>query len=149
MDKVTFQWFRFLDYKLNLLLSYAVSDKAARAALISRINAKAAELKSAVAAGLDQDPFHLFPQEVPMPTGVQPIDDLVTVVAALDTVIDSATATLNGVAQRIADVTAAVLANGATAAQLVPLVDLKNDLIAKSQALAAAIVAGTPSAPTP
>ena len=82
-----------------------------------------------------------------MATNVKPIDDLVASVAAEDTVIDSAIALINGIAQRLADGIAAALAGGATAAQLQALNDLKTDVDGKSAALSAAVVANTPTPP--
>ena len=92
----------------------------------------------------------LFPfRGFSMATGVQPIDQLVTAVAALDTVIASAEALINGISAQITAAVAAALAGGATAAQLVPLTSLATDLANQTAALSAAITANTPPVPAP
>lgn len=80
---------------------------------------------------------------------VQSIDDLVASVAALDTVIDSAVALINGFSARLDQGIKDALQGGATAAELQPLTDLKTDVDTKAQALAAAVQANTPPAPPP
>lgn len=72
------------------------------------------------------------------------VDALVTTVAALDTVVDSAVALINGFSQRLTDAINAALAGGATAAELAPLTALNTDLQNKKQALADAVAANTP-----
>ena len=67
----------------------------------------------------------------------QEMTDLQAAVAAEDTVIDSAVTLLNGISAQIAD------AAGDRAASLALSADVK----AKSDALAAAVVANTPPAP--
>ncbi len=84
-------------------------------------------------------------KEADMATGVQPIDNLVTDVAAENTVIDSAVVLLNGIDKRLADGIAAALAGGATAAQLNDLVTLDADVKANSSKLAAAVQQNTPT----
>ena len=74
---------------------------------------------------------------------VPSIDQLVADVAALDTVVDSAVAALNGIAARIDAAVAAALANGATAAQLAPLTALSADIQTRTASLAAAVAANT------
>ena len=81
-----------------------------------------------------------------MASGTDQIAALTAEVTAADTVIDSATTFIQGVAAQITAAVAAAIADGATAAQLQPLSDLGTTLQAKSQALANAIVAGTPAA---
>lgn len=75
---------------------------------------------------------------------VQKLQDEIT---AIETVVDSATAFVNGVPALIQAGVDKAIAAGATAEQLQPLVDLGDALKAKSDALAAAIVANTPAAP--
>lgn len=77
----------------------------------------------------------------------QVINDLVAAVAAEDTVVDSAIALLNGIADRVAAAIATALTNGATAAELAPLNDVVTDVRNKTQALTDAVVANTPAAP--
>jgi hypothetical protein len=67
------------------------------------------------------------------------IDDLATAVAAEDTVIDSAITLLQGLS-------AALAAAGTDPAKLAAL---QTDITAKTQALADAVAANTPAAPTP
>lgn len=74
------------------------------------------------------------------------IDQLTTEVTNADTVMDSATALINGFAGMLQAAVDAALANGATAEQLQPLSDLGNTLQTKSDALAAAVQANTPQA---
>jgi hypothetical protein len=59
----------------------------------------------------------------------------------------SAITVLNGIAARIQAAVDAALANGATAAQLAPIVDEVTALNNSATALAAAVVASTPAAP--
>lgn len=56
-------------------------------------------------------------------------------------VMKSATALINGFAQRLADAIAEALKNGATAEELAPLVALETDLENEKNALAAAVAA--------
>jgi len=63
------------------------------------------------------------------------------------TVMGSAKAFIDGVAQKIADAVAAATANGATAAELQPVTDLGVALKAQSDALQASVVANTSAAP--
>lgn len=65
-----------------------------------------------------------------------------------ETVIDSATAFITGTAARVQAAVDAALANGATEAQIQPVVDVIAELNGKSQELAGAIAANTPGAPT-
>lgn len=83
------------------------------------------------------------------PTGVAPIDTLVTDVAALDTVIDSAKTLIDGFQARLAAGIAAALAGGATAAQLQTLTVLDTDVKARASDLAASVTANTPPAAAP
>ena len=73
-----------------------------------------------------------------MGADLQPEIDAIT---NAEGVIDSATLFINSIAARIQAAVDAALANGATGAQLQPLLDLKDSLNAKSQALADAIAA--------
>jgi hypothetical protein len=75
------------------------------------------------------------------------IDATIAQVTASDTVIDSATVLIGGIAKMVADAVTAALAGGATAAQLQPVTDVVTVLKAKSDALAAAVAANTPAAP--
>lgn len=74
------------------------------------------------------------------------LDDLAAQVQATLDVEDSAIVLLNGVAARIQAAVDAALAGGATAAQLAPVQDEVTALKAKTDALAAAVVANTPAA---
>ena len=74
------------------------------------------------------------------------LDALLAVITNATTVEDSAAAFINGVPALIQAAKDAALANGATEAELAPFAALKDDLQAKSDALAAAIVANTPAA---
>jgi len=73
------------------------------------------------------------------------IDALVAEVAEDVTVMDSATALINGISERITAAVAAAVANGATAAQLAPLTSLAASLDASSNSLRDAVVANTPA----
>lgn len=77
---------------------------------------------------------------------LQPLEDQI---AATDTVIDSAVVLINGIQAQIATAVQAAIANGATAAELAPLTDLNAGLKAKTDALAAAVQANTPTPPAP
>lgn len=59
----------------------------------------------------------------------------------------SATTLINGIAARLQAAVDAALANGATAAELAPVTDEVSQLNASADALAAAVVAGSPTAP--
>ncbi len=69
----------------------------------------------------------------------QVIDDLVAQATATEGVIDSAVVVINGIQARIDAAVTAALNNGATAAQLAPVVQVSTDLKTKSDALAGAI----------
>jgi hypothetical protein len=73
-----------------------------------------------------------------MPADLQPLIDEITAIEGVD---DSAIAFISGIAARIQAAVDAALANGATAEQLQPVVDLGVEAKAKSDALAAAIAA--------
>jgi hypothetical protein len=62
---------------------------------------------------------------------------------------DSATVLINGFADRLDAAVALALANGATEAELAPIQAELDAMKASTDALAAAVVAGTPSAPAP
>lgn len=76
------------------------------------------------------------------------LDTLRAQVEATDTVIDSATALINGFSGRLTDAVNAALANGATEAELAPITDEIAAMKTATDALAAAVVAGTPAATT-
>jgi hypothetical protein len=80
-----------------------------------------------------------------MPSPV--IDQVITEMTNATTVEDSAIAFITGVPQMIADAVAKAIENGATAEELQPVSDVGNQLQTKSDALQAALVANTPSAP--
>lgn len=67
--------------------------------------------------------------------------DLAAAVAKAKGAEDSATALINGIAAKIQAAVDAALANGATAAELQPVIDEVNALNASSDALAAAVAA--------
>lgn len=117
-------------------------NKAKIHALDAQIKNITARLQAAVEAN---QPNHVsFERNVAM---AQSVDTLVADVAALDTVVDSAIALINGIAQRIADAITAALAGGATAAELAPLSALHTDLVTRTATLAAAVTANTPATP--
>lgn len=70
-------------------------------------------------------------------------------VTAEDSIIDGAVTLIQGIGGQISAAVAAALAAGATPTQLAALNALKADVEAKTAVLAAAVVAGTPGAPTP
>jgi NH3-dependent NAD+ synthetase len=74
------------------------------------------------------------------------IDALVAEVAEDVTVMDGATALVNGISDRITAAVAAAVANGATEAQLAPLTNLASDLDAAANRLSSAVSANTPAA---
>lgn len=74
---------------------------------------------------------------------VEKIDNLVSSVGALHSVVDSAVLLIKGISARIQAAVDQALANGATAAELQPLVDLRISVDAKTQELAQAVEAGT------
>lgn len=78
----------------------------------------------------------------------QPLTDLIAEVTRAETVEDSAVALVNGIPAMIQTAVDAALLNGATAAELQPLTQLAADLKAKDDALAAAVTANTPAAPS-
>jgi hypothetical protein len=80
--------------------------------------------------------------------GPQAIDDMVTEVHDTVGVMDSAIVYIETVPTLIANAVSEALANGATAEQLAPLTDLHTQLDAKRQALADALAANAPPAPT-
>lgn len=75
------------------------------------------------------------------------IDPLIAQIKADDDVVDSAVLFINGSAARLDAAVQAALANGATAAELQPLVDEINLQKSKAQTLAEAIAANTPATP--
>jgi hypothetical protein len=81
-----------------------------------------------------------------MASGTEQLAVLTQEVKDTDGVVDSATAFILGVAQKIADAVAAAMADGLTSAQLQPFSDLGAEMKAKSDTLAAAI-AGPPPPP--
>lgn len=76
-----------------------------------------------------------------MPSGQEQLAVLTQEVTDTEGVVDSATAFILGVAQKIADAVAAAMADGLTSAQLQPFSDLGAALKTKADALAAAIAA--------
>lgn len=84
---------------------------------------------------------------MPTPTGNPSIDAFIAQVEATNTVLDSCKAFIDGEAARITAAVTAAIGNGATAAQLQPVTDEITMLKAKSDAVAAALVANTPAAP--
>jgi len=76
------------------------------------------------------------------------LEDTIAAMTQASTVEDSAVLFITGVPALIATAVAEAQSNGATAAQLAPLTDLNVNLKAKSDALQAALVANTPSAPS-
>jgi hypothetical protein len=76
------------------------------------------------------------------------LDQLAAEVAATTEVEASAVTLINGIAGRVQAAVEAALANGATAEQLAPVTAEVAALNAQNQALAAAIAANTPAAPT-
>ena len=74
---------------------------------------------------------------------------LTTSVATLTTVDQSAIALIQGFGAQIQAAVDAALAAGATPVQLQAVTDLKVAIDTQDDALAAAVVAGTPVAPTP
>ncbi len=74
------------------------------------------------------------------------LDATIAQIQATETVLDSALVYVNSVPGLIKTAVDAALVNGATAAELAPLTALHADLKAKSDAVAAAIVANTPQA---
>lgn len=77
------------------------------------------------------------------------IAELTIEVQESNTIMASATTLIQGFGQRLQDAIDAALAAGATAAELQSLTDLKTALDTNSQALAAAVQAGTPVPPNP
>lgn len=73
--------------------------------------------------------------------------DLEAEVKATEDVEDSAIALISGIADRITAAVAAAIGNGATEAELAPVRAEVDGLKAKRDALAAAVLANTPSAP--
>jgi hypothetical protein len=73
-----------------------------------------------------------------MPADLQPLIDEITAIKGED---DSAIAFVNGLAARIQAAVDAALANGATGAQLQPVIDIAAAAKTESDALAAAILA--------
>jgi len=76
-----------------------------------------------------------------MPSGTEQLAILTQQVQETEGVVDSATAFILGVAQKIADAVAAAMADGLTSAQLQPFSDLGAELRSKAAALADAIAA--------
>ena len=72
------------------------------------------------------------------------VDQVIQQVKDASSLDDSVLAYLAGVPQLIADAVAKALANGATAEELAPLTDLGNELKGKTDAVKAALIAGTP-----
>ena len=81
-----------------------------------------------------------------MPYDLSP---LIAQVTEATTVMGSAKTMIDGIAGAVAAAVTAALANGATSAELQPVVDVGNALKTQSDALQASIVANTPAAPPP
>jgi len=79
----------------------------------------------------------------------QVIDDLVAQATVNESVEDSAVIVLNGLQARIDAAVQAALAGGATADQLSAVTQISTDLKSHADAMAAAVAANTPAAPTP
>lgn len=139
MDNLEWQYFNYLNHKLDLIIAMLGTDSEHLQALACDLESKRQELQKS----LNQSGLHNRSITMATPTGVSSIDNLISTVAALDSVIDSAAATINGIQGQIQAAVTAALANGATAAQLAPLTDLNTDLAAKKDALAAAVAANT------
>lgn len=77
------------------------------------------------------------------------VDDAIAQITATETVLDGATTLINSFHQIVADAVQSALANGATADQLAPITDAMAVVKAKTDALAAAVVANTPTPPVP
>lgn len=73
------------------------------------------------------------------------LDKLIHNSEAAVTVLDSCAVFFDGLPALIAKAKADAIANGATEAELAPLTDLADTLKVKSDAIAAAIVANTPT----
>lgn len=71
--------------------------------------------------------------------------DLTNEITNATSVEASATALINGIADRIARAVSDAIANGATAEELAPVADLGTQLKAQSDALQAAVTANTPA----
>lgn len=76
----------------------------------------------------------------------QVLTDLEDVITKAETVMESATALINGFQARLDAAVQQALANGATAEELGPVIQFSADLGAKADALSAAVVANTPAA---
>jgi len=76
------------------------------------------------------------------------LDQLAVQVTNITTVADSAIALINGIAARIQAAVDAAVAGGASAADLAPVAAEVTALQDKATALAAAVSANTPAAPT-
>lgn len=74
------------------------------------------------------------------------LSGLVTEVTDFTTVAKSATALINGFAERQQKAIEEALANGATAEELAPLTELQAAVVAERTALATAVSANTPAA---
>jgi hypothetical protein len=83
---------------------------------------------------------------MPDKTVQEEIDALTAQITRATTVDKSAELLITGIQARIDAAVKAALANGATAAQLLPISDLGAALDAESNALSAAITANTPAA---
>jgi len=75
------------------------------------------------------------------------LQPLITEITNAGTVMDGATIFVQSVPGLISDAVAKATANGATAAELQPVVDLGTALQAKADALTAAMTAGTSTPP--
>ena len=81
-----------------------------------------------------------------MPADLSGITNAVTKATSVEA---SAQALIEGFAARLQTAVDAAIANGATADELAPVKDLATALDTESDALAAAVQANTPAAPTP
>lgn len=108
---------------------------------------KLAAARNALQSSIDKDqPFSTKENEM---ASHPVIDALVAEVTADTGVMTSATLLINGFAARMDAAVQAALAGGATAEQLKPVTDEVAALKAGRDALAAAVAANTPAAPTP
>lgn len=127
-------------------LADAGADSAKLAAAAANLRTRTQALQDAVAhAPAIHYPSPATTQESAAMANVV-VQQVLDQVKATDTVIDSATALINGFGQVVTDAVNKAIANGATQQELAPVTDALAEIRGKTDALAKAVVAGAPAA---
>ncbi len=132
--------------KLDLLVQ-DIGDQKAYLALIAELKVSEEALEAAIAGQKPNVARVPFSKVNEMANSI--LDALAAQVKATTDAEQSAVTLINGFAQRVQDAVNAAIAGGATAAELAPVQAEVDAMKASATALAAAVVANTPTPPAP